>query len=82
MTGEAVPQQRVIDAFDVRSARKHVCWYLREREGAQAFLARFFTLQTAREQLDAIDRWFERRSPTSLRDSAANESLFLRSDAA
>lgn len=65
-----------------RSARKHVCWYLREREGAQAFLARFFTLQTAREQLDAIDRWFERRSPTSLRDSAANESLFLRSDAA
>lgn len=66
----------------VRSARKHVGWYLRTREGAQAFLAGFHTLETARGQLDAIDRWFERTISPKPRSAAANESLFPRSDAA
>ncbi len=79
----------------VRSARKHVGWYLRARhagagresaggtrEGAARFLAWFHTIETARGQLDAIDRWFADDAPWPQRDRAANDTLFRRSDAA
>src|SRR5690606_41948247 len=36
------------EARGVRSARKHVGWYLRARDGARAFPAGFHTLQTTR----------------------------------
>ncbi len=76
------------EARGVRSARKHVGWYLRAHEGAHAgnaagaFLAWFHTIETAREQLDAIDRWFADGARAPRRDVAANDTLFRRSDAA
>jgi tRNA-dihydrouridine synthase B len=38
----------------VRTARKHVGWYLSGRAGAREFLDRFNRLESADEQLDAI----------------------------
>src|SRR5690554_3970251 len=38
----------------VRTARKHVGWYVADRPGAHEFLARFFRIETADEQLAAI----------------------------
>ncbi len=38
----------------VRTARKHVGWYLAGRPGAGEFLARFFRIESAEEQLAAI----------------------------
>ncbi|HEY0877711.1 MAG TPA: tRNA dihydrouridine synthase DusB [Zeimonas sp.] len=70
------------EARGVRSARKHVAWYLRAREGAREFLARFHALESADEQLHAIDRWFARGGRATPRDRAANDILFRRSDAA
>jgi tRNA-dihydrouridine synthase B len=69
------------EARGVRSARKHVAWYLRGRAGAREFLGRFHALETADEQLDAIDRWFADGGRTEQR-AAANDILFRRSDAA
>ncbi|MBW7925541.1 MAG: tRNA dihydrouridine synthase DusB [Burkholderiaceae bacterium] len=69
------------EARGVRSARKHVGWYLRAFEGAHAFLARFHALQSADEQLDAIDRWFA-GGGRQQHDAAANDILFRRSHAA
>ncbi len=66
----------------VRSARKHVGWYLRAFEDAGPFLARFHTLESADEQLDEIDRWFARGGRRKPRDGAANDVLFRRSHAA
>ncbi|MCO5102040.1 MAG: tRNA dihydrouridine synthase DusB [Burkholderiaceae bacterium] len=66
----------------VRSARKHVGWYLRGLEGAQAFLARFHALGSADEQLCEIDRWFGGGSRSRPRDAAANDIVFRRSHAA
>ncbi len=70
------------EARGVLSARKHVGWYLRAFEGAQAFLARFHTLQRADDQLDEIDRWFARGGRQEQREVAANDIVFRRSDAA
>ncbi len=68
------------EARGVRSARKHVGWYLRAFEGAQAFLAHFHTLQRADDQLAELDRWFARGGRR--REAAANDIAFRRSDAA
>ncbi|MDT3677918.1 MAG: tRNA dihydrouridine synthase DusB [Burkholderiaceae bacterium] len=70
------------EARGVRSARKHVGWYLRAFDGAQAFLARFHTLDSAERQLDEIDRWFADGSRSRRRGAAANDILFRRSHAA
>ncbi len=72
------------DAKGVYSARKHVGWYLRERDGARGFLRVFHALASADEQLDAIDRFFAEGGALefTVREAAANDFLFRRSDAA
>ncbi|MCP5266549.1 MAG: tRNA dihydrouridine synthase DusB [Burkholderiaceae bacterium] len=42
----------------VRTARKHVGWYLGARAGAHEFLARFYEINDAQAQLDSIDTLF------------------------
>ncbi len=44
----------------VRTARKHVGWYLAGRPGLSATLARFYTLETADDQLACLDILTER----------------------
>ena len=48
------------DAQGVRTARKHVGWYLCGQTGARAFLGGFYALADAGEQLRALDEYFER----------------------
>ncbi len=62
----------------VRSARKHVGWYLSDRPGARGFLATFNALDTAEAQLAAAEAFLAR----SGRQGAANDTPFLRSHAA
>jgi tRNA-dihydrouridine synthase B len=62
----------------VRSARKHVGWYLSGRPGARRFLAIFNALDTAEAQLAAAEAFL---APTG-RLGAANDTQFLRSHAA
>ena len=45
----------------VRTARKHVSWYLQEQPRAELFLQDFYRIETAQEQLDALDVWLEQR---------------------
>ncbi len=47
----------------VRTARKHVGWYLAGRPGADEFLARFFRIESAEEQLAAILELAEAPAP-------------------
>ncbi|MBN9459962.1 MAG: tRNA dihydrouridine synthase DusB [Burkholderiales bacterium] len=73
------------EASGVRSARKHVGWYLAKREGARAFLAHFHTLESPEAQLAAIGLHFQRANvgdPARPQGRAANDRKFLRSDAA
>lgn len=45
----------------VRTARKHVGWYLADVPGALRFLKEeFYLLETPDAQLESLDRWFER----------------------
>ncbi len=62
----------------VRSARKHVGWYLSGRPGAQAFLAAFNALDDAAAQLAAVEGFLAQCG----RRAAANDTPFLRSHAA
>jgi len=62
----------------VRSARRHVGWYLSGRPGARRFLADFYLLDTAEAQLAASEAFLAR----SGRCDAANDIRFLRSHAA
>jgi len=62
----------------VRSARKHVGWYLSGRPGARRFLAAFYLLDTAEAQLAAAEAFLAH----SGRCGAANDTRFLRSHAA
>ncbi|MEZ5604276.1 MAG: tRNA dihydrouridine synthase DusB [Burkholderiaceae bacterium] len=62
----------------VRSARKHVGWYLAGRAGAQAFLAEFNALESAEAQLAAVEGFLAQNG----RAGAANDTQFLRSHAA
>ncbi|MFZ1294812.1 MAG: tRNA dihydrouridine synthase DusB [Pseudomonadales bacterium] len=48
------------EAQGVRTARKHVGWYLAEQPGARPFLGSFYALAGASEQLQALDEYFER----------------------
>jgi tRNA-dihydrouridine synthase B len=43
----------------VRSARKHIGWYVRTLPGGEAFRADMNTVEDSRTQLAAVDRFFE-----------------------
>jgi tRNA-dihydrouridine synthase B len=43
----------------VRSARKHIGWYVRELPGGEAFRARMLTLEASARQLDAVAAYFD-----------------------
>ena len=47
----------------VRSARKHIGWYLAELPGAESFLPHVNTLSSTSEQTQAIAQWFDRHPP-------------------
>jgi tRNA-dihydrouridine synthase B len=63
----------------VRTARKHIGWYTRALAGANAFRHRMNTLDTTREQLAAVNAFFDAQKALSERlvysedeDSAEN----------
>jgi tRNA-dihydrouridine synthase B len=43
----------------VRSARKHIGWYVRDLPGGEAFRARMLTLEDGAHQLDAVAAYFD-----------------------
>ena len=43
----------------VRSARKHIGWYVRDLPGAEAFRARMLALEDSARQLDAVGTYFD-----------------------
>jgi tRNA-dihydrouridine synthase B len=43
----------------VRTARKHIGWYVRELEGGETFRRQMNLLESTEEQLAAVDRFFE-----------------------
>jgi len=47
------------EAHGVHIARKHIGWYLRTQPGGETFRRQAMTLQSAREQLAAVGRFFE-----------------------
>jgi len=53
------------ESTGVRTARKHVGWYLAGRPGAGEFLARFFRIESAEEQLAAIGELADAAGPGS-----------------
>lgn len=72
------------EATGVRTARKHVAWYLHGAPDAAAFLRGFHALADAEAQLAAIDRHFAARADDApaVAADAANDTLFRRSNAA
>lgn len=50
----------------VRSARKHIGWYLRNLPGTQAVVAGIMGLQTTAHQIEALGRWFDEHNPQAL----------------
>lgn len=49
----------------VRSARKHISWYLADIPGGQALLPGINTIDSTQEQASAIARWFDQHAPES-----------------
>lgn len=47
----------------VRSARKHIGWYLADMPDAGEFLPRINAIGTTRDQARAIEQWFDRHPP-------------------
>jgi tRNA-dihydrouridine synthase B len=43
----------------VRSARKHIGWYVRDLPGGEAFRARMLTFEDSAQQLDAVAAYFD-----------------------
>jgi tRNA-dihydrouridine synthase B len=43
----------------VRSARKHIAWYVRELPGGEAFRSRMLAIEEAAEQIDAVAAYFD-----------------------
>ncbi len=69
----------------VRSARKHVGWYLAGRPGARSFLDAFNALDDAPAQLAALERFLATSGaagPGRAAAGAANDTPYLRSQAA
>ena len=59
----------------VRTARKHIGWYVRDLAGGEAFRQQMNLLETCAEQLCAVDRFFEsqHRFGERLQDRLAQE---------
>ena len=53
----------------VRTARKHVGWYLHDAPGARTFLDRFHRIDDPAEQLRALDDFFDALSDACLSDA-------------
>ncbi|WP_179091460.1 tRNA-dihydrouridine synthase, partial [Burkholderia pseudomallei] len=49
----------------VRTARKHIGWYTRGLSGANGFRHRMNTLETTREQLAAVNEFFDAQQALS-----------------
>mgnify|MGYP001203892578 FL=1 len=47
----------------VRSARKHIGWYLSESPDAAEWLATINQIECTKQQLDAVARWFDQHDP-------------------
>jgi tRNA-dihydrouridine synthase B len=47
------------DYLGVRTARKHIGWYVRDLEGGEAFRQKMNLLESVEEQLLAVDQFFE-----------------------
>ena len=73
------------EASGIRTVRKHVGWYLGKGFAADDFLAQFYRIEDAQQQLDALERFFIERhrvvsaSSASQAPPAANDATFLRS---
>ena len=46
----------------MRSARKHIGWYLADLPGADTLLPHIMTLDSTAQQSDALRRWFDERA--------------------
>src|SRR5207247_2641347 len=57
----------------VRSARKHIGWYVRQLPGAEDFRARMNTIEDPREQLSAVAGYFDELALAGDRMPAARE---------
>ena len=55
------------DYIGVRSARKHIGWYVQALEGGEAFRREMNRIEDCDRQLAAVDRYFERLAQTSQR---------------
>jgi len=47
------------DFLGVRTARKHIGWYVRDLEGGEEFRQKMNVLESTQEQLAAVDQFFE-----------------------
>ncbi len=50
----------------VRTARKHIGWYLADLPGGQAFCARMNQIENTHDQWQAVADWFDQSAPTAL----------------
>lgn len=48
----------------VRSARKHIAWYVKQLPGGEAFRARMNSIEDTSEQVQAVDQFFEQLHQT------------------
>ncbi|MFM8546719.1 MAG: tRNA dihydrouridine synthase DusB [Betaproteobacteria bacterium] len=57
----------------VRTARKHVGWYLADCPGGARFLKEsFYLLETPDAQIDSLERWFDAAPRSGLRSASAS----------
>src|SRR5690606_21662948 len=55
------------DYLGVRTARKHIGWYVQTLEGGEAFRRGMNRIEDCNQQLAAVDRFFERLGENSER---------------
>lgn len=76
----ALLREHLIDHYEfhgpftgVRTARKHVGWYLADEPGAIDFLRNvFYPIETPEAQLAALERWFDQDFPRYMAGSACD----------
>ena len=54
----------------VRSARKHIGWYLADLPGADTLLPRIMALESTAQQSDALRRWFDEQPDDAVLEPA------------
>ena len=59
----------------VRSARKHIGWYVKELPGGEAFRAQMNALESAPEQVAAVEDYFDALSDKMVRIGTDSENL-------